>query len=227
MTMATRAAGTVPAASPFVLALRQALLEDRGRTIDRFELGELSVELRTSADSLWALIRRDGKGGLAVRAAFLVGDFRCATLKAEAGEAARLGITSALGEHLVIFRTGGEALEYIRMTVSFTPATPMLVPFMPRDLYPLDARDDPLGAVGEVEARQRGLNSGLVYFRIDEPAFGSVLYFQNLTAMNDYYRATKTSPDAAVGGEWPELGYLLPTPDQTGAPPTDALAAGK
>jgi hypothetical protein len=46
----------------------------------------------------------------------------------------------------------------------------MLVPFMPRDLYPLDANDDPLGAIGHVEAAQRGLNSGLLYFRIDEPA---------------------------------------------------------
>jgi hypothetical protein len=53
-----------------------------------------------------------------------------------------------------------------------------------------------------------------------------VLYFQNLTAMNDYFIATKTTPDGAVGGLWPELGYLPPTPPQSGRPPVDPLPAG-
>src|SRR5690606_25592769 len=33
--------------------------------------------------------------------------------------------------------------------------------------------------------------------------------------------------DGAVGGEWPEIGYLPPTPPQSGTPPTDPLPAGK
>jgi hypothetical protein len=45
--------------------------------------------------------------------------------------------------------------------------------------------------------------------------------------MNEYYKATHTKPDAAVGGEWPELGYLPPTPPQSGTPPTNPLPAGK
>jgi hypothetical protein len=110
---------------------------------------------------------------------------------------------------------------------SLHAAAPMLVPFMPRDLYPLDAKRRSR-SVRPARSRQaqRGLNSGVLYFRIDEPRFGNVLYFQNLTAMNDYYRATKTKPDGAVGGVWPELGYLLPTPVQSGTPPTDPLKAG-
>ncbi|HEX5322460.1 MAG TPA: hypothetical protein VFW40_01650 [Capsulimonadaceae bacterium] len=59
-------------------------------------------------------------------------------------------------------------------------------------------------------AAQRGLNSGLVYFTLDEPAFGSLLYFQDLTALNDYFRATGSSPDGCVGGQWPDLGYQPP-----------------
>lgn len=98
---------------------------------------------------------------------------------------------------------------------------------MPRDLYPLGDGDDPMTADGQVEAAQRGLNTGLSYFHLDRPAFGSVLYFQNLTALNDYFAATGTKPDAAVGGEWPEIGYLPPTPPQSGTPPTNPLLAGK
>jgi len=216
----------VPGVSPYLLALRQTL-EGAKQAVARFDMGDLSVELRAGGDSLWALIRREGRGGLALRAGFFAGDFTCEQLAPEAGEVLRVRVTSALGEHRVVFRTGGEAFEHLRMTVQFTPAAPLLVPFMPRDLYPLDANDDPLGAVGSIEAAQRGLNSGLLYFRIDQPAFGNILYFQNLTAMNDYYRATKTKPDGAVGGVWPELGYLLPTPTQNDGMPPRPIPAGE
>jgi hypothetical protein len=217
----------IPAASPYVLALRQALKNGAGKRISSFSLGQLSVELVAGSDSLWAFIRREGSGGLALRAAYLAGSFMCEKQQAKPGEVARLRLTSALGEHTVVFRPGGDALEYLRVTVELIPAAAMVIPFMPRDLYPLDRNDDPLGTKGRVEARQRGLNGGIVYFRFQEPAFGSVLYFQNLTAMNGYYRATKTKPEGAVGGEWPELGYLLPTPPQSESESTNPLPAGK
>jgi hypothetical protein len=202
------------------------LADGEGAPIASFTIGQLECEVRASNDSVWLLTRRTGSGGLAIRAAFLPTAFTCKAVRKQPGEAAHLQIQSAMGEHEVALRTGGDGLEHIRLTVTFTPATPTLIPFMPRDLYPLDVNDDPLGARGNVEAAQRGLNSGIIYFRIDEPAFGNILYFQNLTAMNDYYRATKTSPDGAVGGLWPELGYLLPSPAQSGTPPSDPLAAG-
>ena len=63
--MATHALKTQEAGlSPYVLALRQALAEGSGRRIARFSAGELEIEIRAMADSLWALIRRDGEGGL-------------------------------------------------------------------------------------------------------------------------------------------------------------------
>lgn len=216
----------VAGVSPYVLGVRQAFDDDTGKFIARFPIGEMSIELRASMDSVWAFIRRKGQGGLALRAAYLTSEFDCKEMRAEAGDAAKLRIRSALGEHLITFRTGEDGFDHLRMTVRFTPAVPMLIPFMPRDIYPLDNNDDPLGAEGNVEAGQRGLNSGLLYFRVNEPCFGTVLYFQNLTAMNDYYRATKTKPSGVVGGRWPELGYLIPPPAQSGTPPTDALEAG-
>ena len=217
----------VQGVSPYVLALREMLGTSGKNKLARFACGDLTVELVPGADSLWALIRRPERGGLALRVAFLAGEFECELLETEPGEAAHVRVKSALGEHRAFFRTGGEAFDHLRVTVEFTPSAPLLMPFVPRDLYPLDADDDPLGAAGNVEAAQRGLNSGLLYFRVDEPAFGNVLYFQNLTALNDYYRATKTKPDGAVGGAWPELGYLIPTPPQSATPPTDPLHPGK
>jgi len=216
----------VAGVSSYVLALRQSLRERQAKPLASFSLGALKVEVRIAADSVWALVRRKGRGGVAVRAAYLAGDFECHAERCEDDEAAKLKVKSALGEHLIVFKTGEGALEHLRVTVRFTPAVPTLVPFMPRDVYPLDDDDDPMGAKGSVEATQRGLNSGLLFFRVDQPDFGNVLYFQNLTSLNDYFRATKTKPDRAVGGVWPELGYLLPTPVQNVNPPTDALKAG-
>lgn len=217
----------LPGVSGFVLALREELRAGMKR-LGSFELGDLAVEVCAGSDSVWALIRRPGSGGLALRAAYVAaGDPACRKVAAGEGEALRLEVESPVGRHVISFRGSGADIHRLRMTVRLTPAAALLVPFAPRDLYPLDRDDDPLHAHGKVEAAQRGVNSGLIYLRFEEPAFGSVLYFQNLTAMNDYYRATDTKPDGAVGGEWPELGYLPPTPPQSGTPPTSPLPAGE
>lgn len=215
----------VKAASPYVLGLRQMLAEATGKRIAEFGIGDLCVEVLRSTDSLWIVIRRERLGGLALRAAFVPMPFECGPVR-QGAKGLSFPLKSPMGRHEIDIRIGGDALEHIRVTAALTPAVPMLVPFMPRDIYPLDANDDPLTATGNVEAAQRGLNSGIVYFRIDEPTFGNVLYFQNLTAMNGYYRATRTSPDGAVGGLWPELGYLLPSPAQSGTPPSHPLPQG-
>ena len=45
--------------------------------------------------------------------------------------------------------------------------------------------------------------------------------------MNAFFAATNTKPDGAMGGVWPEIGYLMPTPPQHGTPPVDPLPAGE
>jgi hypothetical protein len=201
-------------ASPSVLALRNELRGGGMKRLGAFGLGELDVEVRQGRDSVWCLIRREGRGGLALRAMHTVGaEYSCRKVAAGEGEALRLEATSALGKHIVCFTASGADLHRLRTITRFTPATAMRIPYLPRDLYPLDAHDDPTRAKGNVEAAQRGVTSGIVYFRLDEPEFGSVLYFQNLTALNPYFLATGTKPDGVVGGEWPELGYQPPTPE--------------
>jgi hypothetical protein len=215
----------ISAVSPFVLELQAALQDETMAPIAAFGLGDMAVDVRRSVDDVWAIIRRPGKGGVALRVAHAPGGITARVQGSHSGETLRLELESVLGHHGVAFRVDGSDLHRLRITVTLTPAAAILVPFLPRDLYPLDEWDNPMGANGHVEAAQRGLNSGMLYLHMNEPAFGSVLYFQNLTSLNEYYRATKTKPDGAVGGEWPELGYLPPTPPQSGTPPTDPLPA--
>lgn len=218
----------LPDVSGFVLALREELRAGTMQPIAELELNGLRIEVRAGADSLWAIIRRGASGGLALRVAHAPGGCRGLRRRAVAdGEALRLEFRSTIGRHVVAFRLHEDEVPILRASAWLEPAAPLLVPFMPRDLYALGPGDDPILAVGNVEAAQRGLNSGLLYFRLTDPDFGSVLYFQNLTALNPWFRATKTKPDGAIGGEWPELGYLPPTPPQSGTPPVDPLPAGR
>nr|WP_239475043.1 hypothetical protein [Sphingomonas sp. BT552] len=183
-------------------------------TITRMTAGEVKVHVIASYESIFAVIRRSGGGGLAVRAAFIVGRFDARRAEAESGEAARVVVTTDFGEYVISFSADNEALERLRITTRFTPSATMLMPPMPRDLYALGADGDVVATSGEIEARQRGLNAGILYFRLSEPPFGNVLYMQNLTALNPYFEATGTKPEAAVGGTWPELGFRLPTPEE-------------
>ena len=217
-----------PTFTPFVLCLREELQRGFMKRLGRFLVGDLEAEVCQGRDSVWCLIRRKGRGGLALRAAYVNGaGFTCREVPAEPGEVLQLEIDSVLGKHRLCFSTSGADLHRLRAVTHFIPSAPMHIPFVPRDLYVLGKDDDPTKAQGNVEAAQRGVNGGLVYFRFSEPDFGSVLYFQNLTALNDYFRASRTKPDGVVGGHWPELGLQLPTPQTQEVQEQRELRAGE
>ena len=195
-----------------LLALREEIRQDRLRGVGLIELSGREVQICEGCDALWVFVRRKGLGGLAIRAAHFPGgatEIRHSR-NAPEGEIC-LEIDSAIGVQTVLLTHAAPDLDVLRITVSLCPTFPLLLPNMARDLYPLGLDDDPLHADGRMEAAQRGLNSGVAFFHIDRPQFGSVLYLQNFTALSDYLLATKTTPDGAVGGEWPEIGFLPPT----------------
>jgi hypothetical protein len=215
--------------TPGAALLRKELNEGTMTRLHQASFGSRTLEFAAGHDALWAVIRRAGCGGLAMRAAFFPAGYSNARrVRTRKGETARFQAESPVGIQRVAVTLHDGAVPVLRVTTSLEPASvPLLTSFIPRDLYPLGANDDPLQARGKVEAAQRGFNSGAIYFRMMEPAFGSVLYFQNLTALNDYFRATGTKPDGAVGGVWPEIGFLLPTPPQKGEPSIDPLPSGR
>jgi hypothetical protein len=214
--------------SPHVLSLKEELSRRMMKRLGSFEVGDLEVQVSAGRDSIWCLVRRPGRGGLAVRGAYIGPvDFSCRKVAPAPGEALRLQVDSVLGRHELSFASTGDGLHRLRVVVRFTPAVAISLPFFPRDLYPLDESDDPSAADGNVEAAQRGLNGGMLYFRFLKPAFGSVLYFQNLTALNPYFKATGTKPDAVVGGIWPELGYQAPTHENQEGVEEKLLPAGE
>ncbi|MBL0923632.1 MAG: hypothetical protein IBJ12_04080, partial [Sphingomonadaceae bacterium] len=186
--------------SPFVTALAE-MLENRNPTLVRLSLHDMNIEIVEGAQSIWAIVRRPGKGGVALRAAFLPAGTKSVKVRSVDDAGGEIVVESAMGRHRISFAAIHGEWPKFRMKTHFIPAVDTIIPFLPRDVYPLDTDDSPFGVTGRVEAAQRGLNSGLLYFHIDRPRFGTILYFQNLTSMNDYYLATKPKTDSAVAGK--------------------------
>ena len=208
----------VPGLSPAALALRAETEACQMRLHKAMTVADCSVEVRQGFDSLWILVRRPDAGGFALRTAYCPGtplDVKPLFEKERTLEYQADGPTGRFHVRLEIPHSGEAAL---RCTTRLIPAADLLVPAWPRDLYVFDAHGDPAETSGVVHAAQRGLNSGLVYLSLTKPKFGSVLYFQNLTALNPYFVATETIPDGRVGGVWPELGYLPPTSEDKPLP---------
>ena len=182
---------------------------------------DVRSEARAVGADLWILLSRDGDcdkvGGLAWRVPLFTDE---AEIKQEKGSGLlHFTATSPLGRHEIALEVGDSGEALFTLTARFRPEKSLHIPFLPRDLIVLGPKGRVDEPKGRIEARQRRLNTGLCYFSLDEPDMGKVLYVQELTALNPYFAATGTKPENAVGGEWPEVGYLAPTN------PHDALKA--
>ncbi|HET6526867.1 hypothetical protein [Sphingopyxis sp.] len=213
--------------TPELLAFRAALRDASAKPLSRFRIGALDAELRVLGDALWLIVRRGNRGGAALRAAIWSEDGKVRLMAADERETARVRVRSLLGEHIVSIHAASDALDLVRIITRFRPAAATRLPFVPRDCYAIGAAGDPLGARGHIEAAQCGLNAGLLYFRMEQPAAGNFLYFQNFTALADYFDATGTTPEETVGGAWPELGFRLPVPEPGDEHEVAPLPAGR
>jgi hypothetical protein len=192
-----------------------ALLEsefalDEGEPIAAVRHGEFTLEAHRKGADLWVHFSRGEEGGgLGWRVPLFTDAAK--VRRVQGAGLLELTASSPLGRHRIeVVAEDGEVALY-SLTVMFRPEHAIHLPFLPRDLVAVGPRGATEKPLGKIEARQRRLNTGMCYFTLAEPDFGKVLYVQDLTALNAYFNATGTKPENAVGGEWPEVGYLPPT----------------
>ena len=191
------------------LAAREAL-RPGVRALARRRAHDIAVEARHVGDHLWLLFSRPNQqGGLAMRIALGSDEAECEVLEGEA--LLEIACRVPFGRWKVRLEAHDAGFEDFHCTVGLTPTRAIHLPYLPRDLVAFGANGDPLRSRGKVEATQRRMNTGLCYFDMTRPDLGKVLYVQDLTELNGYFKATGTKPESAVGGEWPVLGYLPPT----------------
>jgi hypothetical protein len=172
--------------------------------------GGLDIELLQYKSDAWLVFCRDRSGGVLLRTPLLL-DPDSFEVRDREGCLIAWQAHSELGTFAAALKGEETGLEHFTYKVTFTPRQAVHLPYLSRDLIPFGPGGDPLASEGSIEAKQRKLNTGLCYLTLDKPKMGKLLYLQNLTALNPYYLATETTPESAVGGEWPIFGYRPPT----------------
>ena len=197
--------------SPWMLSVLDELGVERRAPHWTYSQNDFSFELIEGTQSLWIIARFPAGGEVAFRIAY------CPDGKLEIDEIQQtetgieVQLSSTVGGFRTILDFPHPDLAMLHCKTMINPVTPLVVPFWPRDVLPLGREENLTDSEGIIYTKQVGRRAGLTYFSLTRPRGGSVLYFQNLTSLNDYARQTETSLAEVVGGEWPELGLALPT----------------
>jgi hypothetical protein len=193
--------------SSTLLTFRQEYSDGQNPPLIRWQAGNHTFELRSGGQSLWIKVLGPNGMKVALRAGYcLDGEFDDFQFKKD-DRSAEFWLTQSSGKYRLRVELPDSRTPLIHWTLWFTPSESIRINNWPRDVYPLGEDDDPMTSRGDIHLTQHGPRSGLLYFTMLKPAPGSVLYFQNLTAINDYSEKTHTAPTDRVSGEWPELGY--------------------
>ncbi|CAN5154154.1 hypothetical protein BH09BAC6_BH09BAC6_10320 [soil metagenome] len=166
--------------------------------------------VHNTGQALWAHVQWPKGGRIVVRLAYAPNDSLRVQKIDQGEEEVSFRLKAIMGEYVVKLSFLQQDQPVFRYTTTVKASKPLLMPFWPRDIVSLGRDGSGQIAEGKVHVNQIGTRSGLVYFSIAKPKTGSVLYMQNLTALNDYCQYTENSAGNVVGGQWPELGFALP-----------------
>ncbi|TDW44606.1 hypothetical protein EV144_10854 [Flavobacterium sp. 270] len=168
------------------------------------------VEVKCTDNSVFIICIWPNNGRIAFRAAYAItSTFNLEEIK-EKEDLVEISLSTTLGTYKMTLEFSDAKNPIVHYITQFTPYKPILIPFWPRDIIPLTLNGNIENTAGKVHIQQVGARSGLQYFSLTKPVTGSVFYFQNLSAINPFFEATKTSGAETVGGDWPELGFRLP-----------------
>ncbi|UOE47920.1 hypothetical protein MTO98_26265 [Mucilaginibacter sp. SMC90] len=169
-----------------------------------------SFKVYLTGDSCWLVATWPKGSRIAFRLAYSPNDELVMRKAMEKDGNITFQIASLIGDYevCIILPAGDEPV--LRLSATLKTSAQLLFPYWPRDIVPLGAAGSDVLAEGTVEVSQVGTRSGQLYFSLSRPKAGSVLYLQNLTALEDYNQQTETSAGDTVGGDWPEIGFALP-----------------
>ncbi|MFP9100466.1 hypothetical protein ACLI09_15555 [Flavobacterium sp. RHBU_24] len=175
------------------------------------KLNDYSINVVKSDFCLWILAMWPGGGRIAFRAAYTAGDPLELESQTETNDDVLFVLKGNTCIQKVTLSFPGGDKPIFRFSTTLTPAFDLLIPYWPRDIMPLFKKKGRVqNTKGTVHAAQVGSRSGNLFFTQEQPATGSVFYFQNLTALNKFCTDTETSAGDLVGGDWPEIGMKLP-----------------
>jgi len=198
------------ALSPWGNAVKTLFHKQDIPSIYENKIADYLIKVHHLENSLWITITCAKGTRIVLRPAYVPNDhFKLGkVIKQETGVVVNL--SAGIGNYQVKLDFPNTEKPIVNYKTTFKANYPLMVPFWPRDMVitgPEETDQDPKGTI---YVSQAGTRSGLQYFSMDQPRSGAALYFQNLTALNDYAQATESSLGNVVGGNWPEMGFALP-----------------
>jgi hypothetical protein len=192
------------AISPWLFNINAKLNRPELTAVFERQVADYAFKVYLVDDSCWMVAFWSG-GRTAFRLAYSPNDPIELKKVSEKDGIVSFHIVSLIGDYEAVVRLPTTDNPVLRLTTTLKVLAPLLFPYWPRDIVPLDGEQP---AEGEVYVKQVGTRSGQLFFR--QGNTGSVLYLQNLSALADYNQQTETSAAETVGGEWPEIGFALP-----------------
>ncbi|WP_460635891.1 hypothetical protein [Larkinella harenae] len=177
------------------------------------QLQDGRLQTGRTTNSFWLFYQFDTGGRLAIRTCFDPQQLLGYKLVRKSKTVAEYQIQGALGQFRVTVEIPDGSSSLLHYTTTLKPDQAFVVQSMPRDLYLLDKQFKHDSTQGMVYVTQSGPTSGLIFVSLTQPQTGSLFYFQNFTALNDYFQVTQTEPTNSVSIQWPEAGFSLPTSD--------------
>jgi hypothetical protein len=172
------------------------------------ESTKLKLAAYLSSDSLWVLHTWKDGSRIVFRTAYSPSGKLELLEQTEDDGVFKFVLECSTLKHTVFVSFPESEGQAFRYTVQTEPKIPVLFPYSPKDILSFE-KSGKIRENGEIHTQQTGTRSGILFF--NDGKSGSVFYFQNLTALNDYCQATETSAGGVVGGEWPEVGFSLPS----------------
>ncbi|MES2707031.1 MAG: hypothetical protein V4726_10565 [Verrucomicrobiota bacterium] len=181
-----------------------------GEVLHQASAAGMEWEIRRTPSCVWVILTISKSFRLGVRAIFCptgLGNVRLVN-----GKSMELEFTAEGG--LGKYHVRGTFLEgsppMLRLITTLNPGENIRITAAPRDLCVFDAKLNPYHGEGRLFTCQTGNSAAQAFFSPLEKEGATVFYFQNLSALTDYFRRTGARPGGCVGGEWPEAGFTLP-----------------
>src|ERR1041384_7004978 len=174
--------------SPWMLSLLDELGAEQPAPHWSYSFEEFSFELIEGKQSLWLTANFSSEARIALRSAYCPdGELQIDEIQQlEVGNGIEAHISSTVGNFRVQIEFPSPERPLLHYKTRLTPNAPLLIPFWPRDVIPLGREKNLMDSEGVIYASQIGTRSGQVYFSLTRPKGGAVLYFQNLTSLNEY-----------------------------------------
>jgi hypothetical protein len=159
-------------------------------------------------NSLWFVLKRNGFK-VAIRGCFDGQGIDSARMVSSDKGSCCFMVEGRTGRFSIKLEVLKEERHILRYTTTLTPHLPVQMAGSPRDLL-FGGAPKSGDAAGRIHFTQKGPASAIAYVSFRDPKGGTLLYFQNLTALNEYCHLTHASPAGIVAGKWPEIGMALP-----------------